>query len=83
MAVAGRPNWDYLGERLERIDELVSAAALEALSSREIGELRAEADRAAERHRGRVDSRALQDAVERLVRQRVREHLQLPRVSIV
>ena len=83
VAVAGRPNWDYLGERLERIDELVSAAALEALSSREIGELRAEAGRAAERHRGRVDSRALQDAVERLVRQRVREHLQLPRVSTV
>ncbi len=81
VAVAGRPNWDYLGERLERIDELVSAAALEALSSREIEGLRAEADRAAERQRGRVDSRALEDAVERLVRQHARERLQLPRVG--
>lgn len=81
VAVAGRPNWDYLGQRLERIDALVSAAALEALSSQELEELRAEADRAAQRHRGRVDSHSLEEAIERLVRQSARERLQLPRVS--
>jgi hypothetical protein len=82
VAVAGRPNWDYLGGRLERIDELVSAAAIEALSSREIEELRADAERAAERHRGRVDSRSLEEAIERLVRQHARERLKLPRVTL-
>jgi hypothetical protein len=81
VAVAGRPNWDYLGQRLERIDALVSAAALEALSPQELEELRAEADRAAQRHRGRVDSHSLEEAIERLVRQSARERLQLPRVS--
>jgi hypothetical protein len=83
VAVAARPNWDYLTERLERIDELVSAAALEALQPHEIETLRTEALGTAERHRGRVDPRALDDAVDRLVRQRAREHLQLPRVSTV
>ncbi len=81
VAVASRPNWDYLGERLERIDELVSAAALEALDEHELEALRAEAERAAERHRGRVEERPLGEAVERLVRQRARERLQLPRVA--
>jgi len=81
VAVAGRPNWDYLGQRLERIDALVSAAALEALSTQELEELRAEAGRAAQRHRGRVDSHSLEEAIERLVRQSARERLQLPRVS--
>jgi hypothetical protein len=82
VAVASRPNWDYLGERLGRIDELVSAAALEALSTQELGSLRAEAERGAERHQGRVDSRSLEEAIDRLVRQRAREQLQLPRVSL-
>ena len=31
VAVASRPNWDYLRERLRRIDELVAGAAVEAL----------------------------------------------------
>ncbi len=34
VAVASRPNWDYLRERLRRIDELVAGAAVEALASR-------------------------------------------------
>ena len=83
VAVASRPNWDYLGERLERIDELVSAAAVEALSADDLSALRAEAERLAERHRGRVDARSLEEAIVRLVRQHARERLQLPRVSLV
>jgi hypothetical protein len=82
VAVASRPNWDYLRERLRRIDDLVSEAAVEALSSPEAAALQAEAARAAARHRGRIDERALEEAVGRLVRQRARETLRLPRVSI-
>jgi hypothetical protein len=83
VAVASRPNWEYLAERLEHIDELVSAAALEALGPGDLETLRAEASRTADRHRGRVEARSLEDAVERLVRQRARERLQLPRVALV
>jgi hypothetical protein len=82
VAVASRPNWDYLRERLRRIDAQVARAAVEALPSETAAELRRESTRAAERHRGRVDDAALADAVERLFRQRARESLQLPRVSI-
>jgi len=82
VAVASRPNWKYLAERLGRIDDLVSTAAIDALGEGDLAQLRAEADRAAERHRGRVGDRSLADAVERLVRQRARERLQLPRVSL-
>jgi hypothetical protein len=82
VAVASRPNWEYLAERLGRIDDLVSTAAIDALGRGDLEELRAEADRAAERHRGRVGDRSLAEAVERLVRQRARERLQLPRVSL-
>lgn len=83
VAVASRPNWDYLGEKLGRIDELVSTTALEALSTPERESLRAEAERLAEPHRGRVDARSLEEAIERLVRQHAREKLQLPRVSLL
>jgi hypothetical protein len=83
VAVASRPNWDYLAERLERIDELVSTAAVDALEPDTLTELRAEANRAAERHRGHVDERALDEAVQRLVRQWAREKLELPRVGLV
>jgi hypothetical protein len=82
VAVASRPNWTYLEARLARIDELVSAAALEALGESAVAELRRDAERAAERHQGRVDPRALEDAVARLVHQRARERLQLPRVAV-
>ena len=83
VAVASRPNWEYLAERLDLIDELVSTAAVEALEPSELETLRAEASRAAERHRGRVEARPLEEAVERLVRQHAREQLQLPRVGLV
>ena len=82
VAVASRPNWEYLRERLRRIDELVSGAAVDALPPAGAAALREEAARAAERHRGKVDERALTEAVERLLRQRARETVRLPRVSI-
>ena len=82
VSVASRPNWDYLRTRLRRIDELVADAAVEALPAPEAERLRSEARHAAERHRGRVDDRSLDDAVSRLVRQRARETLRLPRVGL-
>ncbi len=82
VAVASRPNWDYLRERLRRIDRLVAEAAVEALSPDAAAALRQESACAAERHRGRVDDAALADAAERLFRQRARESLRLPRVSV-
>jgi hypothetical protein len=82
VAVASRPNWDYLRERLRRIDELVAGAALDALAPADAAALREEAARAAERHRGKVDERARVEAAERLLRQRARETMRLPRVSI-
>jgi len=81
VAVASRPNWDYLRERLRRIDALVSQAAVEALPAPAAAALREEATRAAQRHRGKVDERALEEAASRLLRQRAREALRLPRVS--
>jgi hypothetical protein len=82
VAVASRPNWDYLRERLRRIDDLVAGAAVDALPPADTAALREEAARAAERHRGKVDDRALVEAAERLLRQRARERMRLPRVSI-
>ena len=82
VSVASRPNWDYMRTRLRRIDELVAEAAVEALPEAEAAAMRAQAEHAAERHRGRVDPGSLQEAVRRLVRQRAREKLQLPRVSL-
>jgi hypothetical protein len=82
VAVASRPNWDYLRARLRRIDETVALAAVEGLGAEEARAVRAEAERATARHRGRVDDEALDEARERLVRQRAREVLRLPRVSV-
>ncbi len=82
VAVSSRPNWDYLRERLQRLDSLVGEAAVEALSPEQAEGLRSETVRAAQRHQGRVDPRALQEVQERLFRQRARERLRLPRVSL-
>jgi hypothetical protein len=82
VAVASRPNWDYLRERLRRLDALVAEGAVEALSPEQDAALRAEAQRAGERLKGRVDPRAVEEAVARLLRQRARETLSLPRVAI-
>jgi hypothetical protein len=82
VAVASRPNWDYLRARLRRIDELVAGAAMESLGPQEAAALREEAARAAERLQGKVDETALAAAQDRLLRQRARETLRLPRVSV-
>jgi hypothetical protein len=82
VAVASRPNWDYVRQKLRRIDGLVTDAAVEALPPEAAAALRQETSRAAGRHRGRVDEAALVDAEERLFRQRARESLRLPRVSV-
>ncbi len=83
VAVASRPNWDYLRVKLREIDDDVAAAALDSLPSAEGARLRAEAERAAERHREKVDPASLEDAVRRYLRQRARESLGLPRVSLL
>lgn len=82
VAVASRPNWDYVRSKLREIDESVSGAALSALPAEEQSALRDEATRAGERHRGRVDAASLAEAVSRFAVQRAREKLGLPRVSL-
>jgi Arc/MetJ family transcription regulator len=81
--VATRPNFDYLRIKLREIDDDVSAAALQALGPEELDLLRAEAGRAVERHRGRVDDDALEDARGRYTLQRARERFDLPRVCLI
>jgi hypothetical protein len=83
LAVATRPNFDYLRIKLREIDDDVSAAALQALGPEELDLLRAEAGRAVERHRGRVDDDALEDARGRYTLQRARERFDLPRVCLI
>ena len=82
VAVASRPNWDYLRRHLRRIDELVAEAAVEALAPEDAERIRGQAEGSAARHRGKVDARSLEEAVARFVRQRARETLRLPRVSL-
>jgi hypothetical protein len=83
LAVAARPNWEYVRAKLREIDDDVSAAVLTAFSAEQIEDFRGEAARAIERHRGRVDDEALEDAKVRFTLQRAREKLGLPRVSLV
>src|SRR4051812_29435532 len=83
LAVASRPNWEYVRTKLREIDDDVSAAVLGAFTGDQIEDFRAEAARAIERHRGRVDDAALEDAKTRFTLQRAREKLGLPRVSFV
>ena len=82
VAVSSRPNWDYLRERLRRLDDLVAAAAVDALSPEQAAALKDETARAAQRQRGKVDEHALEEATARLYRQRARETLRLPRVGV-
>jgi hypothetical protein len=83
LAVAARPNWEYLRAKLREIDQEVSDAAVRALSAADRSSYQAEAARAARRHQGRVDAAALADAVERFTVQRARERFALPRVNLV
>lgn len=82
LAVASSPNWDYVRGKLREIDEAVSASVLQALPAEQIAEFRGEAQRAIERHRGRLDDAALVDAMDRYTLQRAREKLGLIRVGL-
>jgi Arc/MetJ family transcription regulator len=82
LAVASSPNWDYVRGKLGEIDDAVSAAVLQALTAEQVAEFQAEAQRAIERHRGRVDDDALADARDRFTLQRAREKLGLIRVAL-
>jgi hypothetical protein len=83
VAVAGKPNWEYLRGKLREIDAEVEAVALEALPPEDAAAVRAEAARAAERQRGRVDAASLDEAIGRFVRHRARERLKIPRAGLV
>lgn len=83
LAVASRPNWEYLRGKLREIDDDVEAAVLQALSAEDREGYLEEARRAVERHRGQVEAGALDEARERFLVQRAREKLGLPRVSLV
>lgn len=83
VAVAAKPNWDYVRAKLLEIDEAVNGAAPQALDPEAALAIGREAARSAERHRGRVDEAALRGALERFTRARARERLRLPRVSLV
>lgn len=83
LAVATRPNYDYLRLKLREIDDEVSAAAMQALRPEEREAFRGEAARAVERHRGRLDDVAIEDARARYTLQRARERFDLPRVCLI
>jgi hypothetical protein len=80
-AVAREPNWDYLLRKLEELDEIVDAAALEALEPREREALRADASSALRAQKLRGRAAALEDARLRYVKRRARERFALPRVA--
>jgi hypothetical protein len=83
VAVAARPNWDYLRAKLREIDVDVGHAAPQALDPEGARAIEAEATRSTARHRGRVDAAALEAAVVRLKEARARERLRIPRVSVL
>jgi hypothetical protein len=83
LAVAIRPNYEYLRLKLREIDDDVSAAAMQSLRPEEQDAFRVEAARAVERHRGRVDEEAIADARARYTLQRARERFDLPRVCLI
>jgi hypothetical protein len=68
--------------KLREIDEEVSAAVIGALPAGDVAALKAEARRAVDRHRGRVEGGALEDAMMRYLVYRARERLRLPRVCL-
>jgi hypothetical protein len=82
VAVATRPNWDYLRQKLREIDEAVGDIAPQALDPESTQAIEEECERAAERHRGRVDAASLESALHRLTRARARERLKLPRADV-
>ena len=83
VAVSSRPNWDYLRERLHRLDALVGDGGGGSPVARP-GRSAARRDRAGGRATPgpRRRARARRRSSERLFRQRAREQLRLPRVSL-
>jgi len=82
LSVATRPNWAYIKDKLRHVDDAVSKAAIQGLPDEERAALEAEAERAVERQRGRIDGMALQEARRRYLVRRARERLGLPVVGI-
>lgn len=80
-AVAREPNWDYLRRKLLELDQLVDAAALEALPPDELESLRAEARRALPQKRARDSPAAVEEARLRYLKRRARERFALPRLA--
>jgi hypothetical protein len=81
VAVAHEPNRAYLGQKLAALDELVDAAALDALPAQAAQAFAAEAQRAAERQAGKTPPAALQEAQRRYLVRRARDLFALPRVG--
>ncbi len=82
VAIAAKPNWDYLRRKLLEIDESVADAVIRSLDAEERSAYEAEARRAVERHRGRMDAAALGDAMSRFIAHRARERRKLPRAGL-
>jgi hypothetical protein len=82
VAIAAKPNWDYLRRKLREIDDAVADAVLRSLDAEERSAYEAEARRAVERHRGRMDAAALGDAMSRFIAHRARERRKLPRAGL-
>jgi hypothetical protein len=82
LTVSARPNWDWVARKLEAVDDLVSEGALQVVGEERRALFRAEAARALERQRGRVDDRALAQAALNYETSRAREVLELPRVRV-
>lgn len=80
-AVAREPNWSYLRSKLEELDTLVDAAALEALRPAELLSLRAEATAAVAHGNAGGGPTSREDARQHYLRRRARERFALPRVS--
>jgi hypothetical protein len=83
VAVAARPNWDYLRTKLRALDHEVESAAHRALDPEAARAIEEESQRSARRHDGRVDAASLAAATLRLTRARARERLRIPRVSVL
>jgi hypothetical protein len=80
-AVAREPNWNYLLRKLEELDEIVDAAALEALHPADLEQLRADASAALPSQKLRGRAGALREARLRYMKRRARERFALPRVA--
>jgi hypothetical protein len=78
VSVSRRPNAEFVRRVVTEIDEAVSAAAMELLDPARREEIRAQAERALARQRGKVDEAALEAALARYLTQRAREELALP-----